>query len=451
MNSEWWEKWRTKVKSIIIRYRENSIFYQEVIMKVHLIIVILLLFIMNLADQMPELGFLEKISKKGYAGIKEEEQKTVNKDQGEIDFIKIFMCGDVMTGRGIDQIMLYPSDPVIYELYLRSAVGYVDIAEEANGPIPQPVDFAYIWGNALEELKKAEPDLRMINLETSITKSNDHWKGKGINYRMNPKNIPCITVAKIDHCSLANNHVLDWDYPGLTETLETLKKVNIKTSGAGKNLKEAETPAIIEVNGKGRVIIFSFGSGTSGIPSNWAATEHKAGVNLLKDLSLETVSYIKDKVKKVKQIGDIVIASIHWGSNWGYHIPPEQTDFAHKLIENAGLDLIYGHSSHHVKGIEVYKNKLIIYGCGDFLNDYEGIGGKEEYRANLSLMYFVNIDPSTGDIIHLRMVPTEIKHFRVNLARTNDVIWMKEMLIRESKYLGTGVELGVDNSLMLKW
>jgi len=177
-------------------------------------------------------------------------------------------------------VLPHPSDPLIHEPYMRSARGYIEIAEQVNGPIQQPVSFSYIWGDALEELERVVPDLRMINLETSVTESDDYWKGKYIHYRMHPNNIPCITAAGIDYCSLANNHILDWGYSGLTEKLETLRKVNVKIAGAGQNLKEAEIPAVMEVEGKGRVIVFSFGSLTSGIPVSWAASADRPGVNI---------------------------------------------------------------------------------------------------------------------------------------------------------------------------
>lgn len=345
----------------------------------------------------------------------------------------------------------HPSNPLIHEPYMRSARGYVELAEKANGPIQQPVSFSYIWGDALEELERVEPDLRMINLETCVTTSDDYWKGKGINYRMHPENIPCITAAKIDYCSLANNHILDWGYAGLTETLETLQKENIISAGAGRNLGEAETPAVLDVEGKGKVIVFSYGSVTSGIPFNWAASKDKPGVNLLKDLSDQTVQSIKEKVGGVKKKGDIVVFSIHWGANWGYHIPLHQMQFAHKLIDDAGVDVIHGHSSHHVKGIEVYKGKLIIYGCGDFLNDYEGIRGYEEFRDDLALMYFVSVNPATGKLVLLQMIPTQIKNFKVNRASKADVLWLRDILDREGKRFGTRVILNKDNTLTLQW
>ena len=153
--------------------------------------------------------------------------------------LTLFMCGDVMTGRGIDQVLPHPGDPVLYEPYMRSAAGYVELAEKANGPIPKPADFSYIWGDALAEWERVSPDVRIINLETSVTASGEYWRGKGINYRMHPKNISCITAAKIDCCSLANNHVLDWGYAGLAETLETLDKAKVERAGAGRNDEEA--------------------------------------------------------------------------------------------------------------------------------------------------------------------------------------------------------------------
>lgn len=367
------------------------------------------------------------------------------------NLITIFMCGDVMTGRGIDQVLPHPGDPLIYESYVRSATGYVDLAERTNGPISKPVSFSYLWGDALGVLERVNPDLRMINLETSITASNDYRRGKGIHYRMHPKNIPCLTAAKIDYCSLANNHVLDWGYGGLIETIETLKNVNINSAGAGQNLREAEMPAVMEVEGKGRVIVFSYGLPSSGIPFSWAASEDSPGVNLLRSLSDPTVRHIKEQIEGVKQRRDIVVASIHWGSNWGYGIPSEQREFAHKLIDDAGVDIIHGHSSHHVKGIEVHKGRPIIYGSGDFLNDYEGISGYENFRDDLALMYFMSMNPSTGKLICLQMIPTQIKHFRANHASRKDVLWLRDVLNRESKKFKTRVEINKNNTLTLKW
>ena len=103
--------------------------------------------------------------------------------------------------------------------------------------------------------------------------------------------------------------------------------------------------------------------------------------NLLPDFTDETVKTVADQVARVEQPGNLVIASIHWEPNWGYEISDEHRSFAHALIDQAHVSIVHGHSSHHPKAIEIYKNQLILYGCGDFLNDYEGIHGYEEFRG----------------------------------------------------------------------
>ncbi len=364
--------------------------------------------------------------------------------------ISLFMCGDVMTGRGIDQILPHPGNPVLHESFVKRADQYVLLAEEMSGRIPTPVDFAYIWGDALKELEQFAPDVRIINLETAVTGNDEPWPEKEVNYRMNPENIACLSAAKIDCCSLANNHIIDWGYAGLIETLDTLKSVDIRYAGAGRNLKDAEYPAMMEIDGKGRVIVFSFGSETSGIPPAWEATDDRPGVCLLRDLSSGSLERIKGSVQKVKQVGDVVVASIHWGGNWGYDIPQKQIEFAHALIDEAGVDLIHGHSSHHVKGIEGYNDKLIIYGCGDFIDDYEGIAGYEDFRGDLGLMYFAGVDAMTGKLSVVQMIPTQIRRLRVNRASEDDAVWLMDVLNREGKRFGTRVSLNDESFLELR-
>jgi poly-gamma-glutamate synthesis protein (capsule biosynthesis protein) len=367
-----------------------------------------------------------------------------------MDTIGLFLCGDVMTGRGIDQILATPSDPTLHEGYLESAEEYVALAEIRSGPIPRRVAPAYIWGDALAELERSRPDLRIVNLETSATVSGE-WVPKGINYRMHPANIACLTAAAVDCCTLANNHVLDWGEPGLIETLETLERAGIRTAGAGRDRAAAEAPAVLTVGGGRRVLVFSMGMASSGVPRNWAAGPARPGVDYLPDLSQRSVEGIARRVETVRQAGDVVVLSIHWGANWGYEVADEERAFARGLIDTGAVHLVHGHSSHHPKGIEVYRGRLILYGCGDFINDYEGIRGHEAFRGDLGLMYLPALEAATGRLASLGMVATQMKRLQVRRAADADARWLAAMLDREGRGFGTRSELMPEGRIQLRW
>lgn len=161
------------------------------------------------------------------------------------NFLTLFLCGDVMTGRGIDQALPQSVDPRLYEPFVRDARKYLYLAEKENGEIEEPATYKFIWGDALAVWERFDPAIRLINLETGITFHDKPWQNKGIHYRMHPENIKVLTSAGIDFCSLANNHTMDWQHKGLTETLQTLEKANITCAGAGKNLEDAEKPAFM--------------------------------------------------------------------------------------------------------------------------------------------------------------------------------------------------------------
>jgi poly-gamma-glutamate capsule biosynthesis protein CapA/YwtB (metallophosphatase superfamily) len=363
------------------------------------------------------------------------------------DPVTLFLCGDVMLGRGVDQILPYPGDPALRESYMRDARGYVELAEEVSGPIPRPVDFSWPWGDALRTLEEAAPDVRVVNLETSITRSGEFARRKAVHYRMNPANLPALVAARPDACVLANNHVLDFGRRGLGETLDVLAGAGLRAVGAGRDVSEASRPAIVPANG-GRVLIFSVGAASSGIPPNWAATEDRAGVAFVAGLSDEAAAGIADRVRRVKRPGDIAVASLHWGSNWGYDVAVDQIRFAHALVDG-GVDVVHGHSSHHPRPVEVYRGRLILYGCGDFIDDYEGISGHEEYRDDLRLLYFVSVESATGTLAGVRIVPMQAHRMRLRHASSDDSGLLRKVLDRISRGFGVRVDRAPDGALTL--
>jgi len=368
---------------------------------------------------------------------------------GTSDMLMLFLCGDVMTGRGIDQILPFSVDPRIFEPYAKNAKNYVELAERKYGKIPEDVSFQYVWGDSLKEFKHFQPDFRIINLETAITESGTPWQGKSIHYRMHPGNTSILNAADIDVCVLGNNHILDWGYSGLQETLDILRSEGIKTAGAGEDPELAAKPAIVK-HSSGRLLVFSYGFPTAGVSIDWMATEEKAGINLLPGFGSESVEKVIENIQSYRKEGDRVLISVHWGVNYGYEIPRNQQKFAHQLLDSELVDVVHGHSSHHPKAVEVYNDRLILYGCGDLINDYEGIRGREEYRSDLRLLYFPKLD-LFGKLISLEMSPLKIRRFQLKHTSEGETRWLAETLDRECSQFGTSVEQSSDGRLRLSW
>ncbi|GGW30217.1 hypothetical protein GCM10010340_04920 [Streptomyces griseoloalbus] len=344
--------------------------------------------------------------------------------------VTLFLCGDVMPGRGVDQILPHPGDPALREGFVRDARDYVELAEAVSGPIPRPVPFAWPWGEALRLLEDAAPDARIINLETSVTRSDAFAPGKAVHYRMHPANVPAVAAARPDVCVLANNHVLDFGRPGLRETLDALGGAGLRAAGAGRDADSAYAPAVVPVEG-GRVLVFALGTMSSGIPPSWTATAERSGVAYLPEPSATTAAVVVDRVRRTKRPGDIAVVSVHWGSNWGYRVPRNQIRFARALVDG-GVDVVHGHSSHHPRPVEMYRGRLILYGCGDFVDDYEGISGYEEYRDDLRLAYLASVAADTGRPAGLRMVPLRARRMRLEAAADDERAWLRETLDRIS-------------------
>jgi poly-gamma-glutamate capsule biosynthesis protein CapA/YwtB (metallophosphatase superfamily) len=267
-----------------------------------------------------------------------------------------------------------------------------------------------------------------------------------VHYRMHPDNVGCLTAIRPDVCALANNHILDFGNRGLCDTLRALTDAGIRGAGAGLDADEAERPAAVALRDGGRVVIASCGMGSSGIPHRWAATGSRPGVAYVSDMSDHSAATIAHRVLALKRPGDIAIVSLHWGSNWGYEVDSGQIRFAHRLIDE-GIDLVHGHSSHHPRPIEVYQGKLILYGCGDTVDDYEGIETFEAFRHELRLLYFPAIDTQTGSLTALSMMPMRMRRMRLERVPDDDAEWLRATVERMSQRFGTRVDNTTDGVL----
>lgn len=272
------------------------------------------------------------------------------------------------------------------------------------------VPLTYLWGDLLPLFKGC--DLNLINLEAALTKSQEKVP-KVFNFKADPNKVLALIDASIHLVNLANNHVLDYSEKGLLETLETLDRAHILHVGAGKNAHEAKQPVIVSRQG---IRIGILGC-TDNEPS-WIATQNQPGIRYIEVGDLKA---IEEDITKLRSQVDLLILSMHWGPNMRERPPAYFTDFAHRLIES-GVDIIHGHSAHIFQGVEVYKEKLILYDTGDFVDDYY----VDPYLRNDRSFFFV-IEADKQGMLNLRLVPVLISNCQVNHAQGKDA---NETLLR---------------------
>lgn len=369
---------------------------------------------------------------------------------------KINLLGDVMLGRLIDQ--LFPT--------------HVNSAEESRIVDSFKNQHAQLanhgpetpWGNVLPLIRSG--DLNIINLETSVTTHDIKWPDKIFNYRMHPDNIEALRVADIDVVSLANNHTLDFCEAGFVETLKTIRKAPtqnlspISFVGAGATAEEAQRhtgcflprhipfllPSHPQYVGQRLVDIYSF----SDHPQDWAFVPR-----------FNFIDYTEDTRQRVKKrllgkdptLPDVRIVSIHWGPNYCRSPSDEIKALAHFFIEECDVDIIHGHSSHHIQGVEIYKGKLILYGCGDFVDDY---AVNAEWRNDLSALWRVTVQEEGEKLVlrRLEVFPNRIRNFQAGLLDRKDADhkWLTKRFRELCAEMGTSLEeeLGDDGQIVVQ-
>lgn len=276
----------------------------------------------------------------------------------------------------------------------------------------------YPWGDTLPLFENA--DWRACNLECVISDRGVPWSvtPKAFHFRSDAKNVAVLRSARIDAVSLANNHVLDFEYEGMLEMLRVLNVAQIRHAGAGADLAAAARPAISTVAGLG-IAFIAFTDNEPG----WQATSTRPGAFYLPvDPEDERARMLFDVVSRARSQADIIVVSAHWGPNWGYEPLAEHVRFAHRLID-AGADIIFGHSGHVFRGIELYKRRTIIYCAGDFVDDY----AVDEVERNDESFVFI-LETSKGRVGRILLHPTLIAGYQARLAQGEDAARIGEKM-----------------------
>ncbi len=295
-----------------------------------------------------------------------------------------------------------------------------------------------MWGDVLPLLWQA--DLRIANLECALTRHAQPWvrTWKMYHFRADPGAVRFLQAARIDACSLANNHVLDFEARGLVDTLITLDAAGIRYAGAGIDSAAAAAPALLAAGGAPpcRVALLAF---TDNEPA-FAAAEQHPGTNYL-EVSLDdaTLARVADAIGRAWAAGaDLVVFSNHWGANFVERPAPEFRAFARRVIE-LGADVYYGHSAHLCQGIEIHRGKPILYDCGDFIDDYAVDPVLRNDRSCLFRLTF-----ATGRLQRIELFPVKLDVARVALARGADFAAIAARMEMLCAQLGTALERHAD-------
>lgn len=362
----------------------------------------------------------------------------------------VFFGGDAMLGRGVDQILPRPGPRRLFESGVKDAREYVALAAAKNGAVPLPVPSSWVWGDALVELARHDARVRIVNLETAVTGRGTPWPGKGIHYRMSPSNAGALTEFGVDVCCVANNHVLDWGQEGLHDTLAALDRQHIAHVGAGRSQADAHGRAVVEVprSGGRRVLVVGVAGRDCGVPDAWAARGLHSGIALLPSYAVSVADALAARATADRRNGDVVVVSLHWGSNWGEAMSADHVRFARRLVDG-GVDVVHGHSSHHPRAVERHGRGIILYGCGDLVDDYEGIEGSAPFRSDLVLLYFVTFADDRA-APQLTMTPMRLRRLRLERANAADRAALGANLGAASAPFGTVIDDGPGGDFVLR-
>lgn len=380
--------------------------------------------------------------------------------------IRIFLAGDFEPARGIDNVMPKPTLGTLREGACSHAAEYVVLAERRAGA---HIDRTHVTARSLiGDLPKIMRDRRpiahgIINLETAITRCDD-FLPKAVNYRASEENVSMLldelSMECINVACIANNHVFDFGARGFVDTLNASRRMTEESGGrflfvgGGRTHADASAPVLVgEYNT--RTAVFALAFQNSGTPLSWSADKTSSGMGIaMGDFRDCVPTRTLLEITRAKASGALVIVSIHFGSNWGWDIDPENITAAHALID-AGADIVHGHSSHHPRVSELYKNKLILYGCGEMFNDYEGIGDHPGFPAShflgdLRFTYFVDVDWRTGDFLRMFVHPMEQKLFRLCEGEASHAKRFKDALASQYARRGLRVEIDANDDTALE-
>jgi poly-gamma-glutamate synthesis protein (capsule biosynthesis protein) len=204
-----------------------------------------------------------------------------------------------------------------------------------------------------------DSDLMVVNSEFTVSNRGSALRGKQYTFRAKPDRLPIYNEMGVDLVTLANNHVYDYGEDAFLDMLKAFDKYKIPRVGAGKNIEEAKKPFYFIINGY-KIAIVNATRAEKYIMTP-GATKTSGGVFRCYD-----PTDMINLIKSLKDETDYIIPVIHFGREDSHELETEQVSSAKKYID-AGASMVVGHHAHTLQGVEIYKDKPIIYNLGNFL------------------------------------------------------------------------------------
>lgn len=274
-----------------------------------------------------------------------------------------------------------PNDPTVTLMF----AGDVTLGEEFENTVGKDYDHAFA---AMDEYREA--DLAMVNLENPLTKATTPLPDKQFNFKADPESAQVLEKGGVDLVTLANNHTMDFEEAGLTETMETLDQKGILHLGAGRDEKEARRPEIVEVKGQRVAYLGYYGADFH------AAGDKKAGTNFADE------ARIAADIKSIRDQVDWVVVNFHWGEELANYPAEWQVDLAHFTVDQ-GADLVVGHHPHVLQGAEIYKGRPIAYSLGNFI-----FGGNSRKDYDTAVLKVALKDKQ----MKVEFLPVEVRNYQ---------------------------------------
>jgi poly-gamma-glutamate synthesis protein (capsule biosynthesis protein) len=301
---------------------------------------------------------------------------------------------------------------------------------EALRKVPPPE----LWSEEVRSLC-LPLDLVVCNLECCISERGERTgriRGKPFFFRGPPSAIDALRAIGARAVSLANNHALDYEEAALEDTISLLADAGIASGGAGRGVEEARRPAVVEAGGQRVGLICA-----SDHPEAYAADAGAHGIAYA-DFSRGAPAWLLDELKALRERCDLLIAFPHWGPNMVARTADWQRRAAAELQE-AGADLVAGHSAHVFHGIEWTERGPLLPDLGDALDDY---AVDSILRNDLGVLAVWRPGEGAGE---LELVSLKLEYCRTELARGAEAEWIATRLERACAELGTGVERLAEN------